>query len=160
MIRKLKLSVLFLLASTLSIGTGSVFWFWITPVGVNNYVNKITLQMALESPETLTHIGMIDNTVLDFHSDRLDSYTKEREEELLQKLHTAREGLNDYGPDGLDGQELLTWEITAWFLDNMIRQSLFERDGYRINQISGVTVNLPQFLSDTHAVIDLSLIHI
>ena len=154
MIRKLKVSVLFLLASTLSIGTGSVFWFWITPVGVNNYVNKITLQMALESPETLTHIGMIDNTILDFHSDRLDSYTKEGEEELLQKLHTAREGLNGYGPDELDGQELLTWEITAWFLDNMIRQSLFERDGYRINQISGVTVNLPQFLSDTHAVID------
>lgn len=134
-----------------AIGAASM-WFWFTPVGVNNYVNKITLQLAMDSPEILSSLGFIDNTPLDFHSGRLAEYTREQEQESLDKLRKARQGLDRYGPDGLEGQELLTWKITAWFLDDLIRQGEFEHGGYRVNQISGVTVNMPQFLTDTHVI--------
>ena len=134
--------------------TGAAFWFWITPVGVNNYVNKVSLQLATDSPELLTGIGLIDNTMLDFHSGKLGDYTKAGEEKSLETLRKAREGLNGYGPDGLEGQELLTWKIAAWFFDDILRQSEREYSGYRITQLSGVTVNLPEFLTDTHAIID------
>ena len=131
---------------------GASMWFWFTPVGLNNYVNKITLQLALDSPQILTSLGLIDNTLLDFHSGKLDDQTKEAEKRSLEKLKKARAGLDRYGPDGLSGQELLTWKITAWFFDDLIRQAEFEYSGYRINQISGVTVNTPQFLTDVHVI--------
>lgn len=131
---------------------GAAMWFWFTPVGLNNYVNKITVQLALDSPQVLTSLGLIDNTLLDFHSGKLDDQTKAAEQRSLNKLRRAREGLNDYGPDGLAGQELLTWHITAWFFDDLIRQAEFEYSGYRVNQISGVTVNTPQFLTDSHVI--------
>lgn len=134
-----------------ALGAASM-WFWFTPVGVNNYVNKVTLQLAMDSPEILSSLGFIDNTPLDFHSGRLADYTKAQDEESLAKLRKARQGLDRYGPDGLEGQELLTWKITAWFLDDLIRQAEFEHGGYRVNQISGVTVNMPQFLTDTHVI--------
>ena len=134
--------------------TGAAFWFWITPVGVNNYVNKVSLQLATDSPELLTRLGMIDNTLLDFHSDKLGDYTKAGEEESLEKLRKARAGLDDYGPEGLEGQELLTWQIAAWFFDDILRQSEREYSGYRITQLGGVTVNMPEFLTDAHAIID------
>ncbi len=134
-----------------AVGAASM-WFWFTPVGVNNYVNKITLQLAMDSPEILSSLGFIDNTPLDFHSGKLADYTREQEQESLDKLRRARQGLDRYGPDGLEGQELLTWKITAWFLDDLIRQAEFEHGGYRVNQISGVTVNMPQFLTDTHVI--------
>ena len=134
--------------------TGAAFWFWITPVGVNNYVNKVSLQLATDSPELLTRLGMIDNTLLDFHSDKLGDYTKAGEEESLEKLRKARAGLDDYGPEGLEGQELLTWKIAAWFFDDILRQSEREYSGYRITQLGGVTVNMPEFLTDAHAIID------
>ena len=134
--------------------TGAAFWFWITPVGVNNYVNKVSLQLATDSPELLTRLGMIDNTVLDFHSGKLGDYTKAGEEESLEKLRKARAGLDDYGPEGLEGQELLTWQIAAWFFDDILRQSEREYSGYRITQLGGVTVNMPEFLTDAHAIID------
>ncbi|NDF86959.1 MAG: DUF885 family protein, partial [Gammaproteobacteria bacterium] len=70
----------------------------------------------------------------------------------LARLRDARAGLDDYGPEGLQGQELLTWKITAWFLDDLIRQGEFEHSGYRVNQISGVTVDTPQFLTDGHVI--------
>ena len=127
-------------------------WFWFTPVGVNNYINKVTVQLAIDSPELLTYLGAIDNTPLDFHSGKLANYTKEEEERSIAKLRDARSGLDAYGPEGLTDQELLTWKIAAWFFDDLLRQAELRYSGYRVNQISGVTVNMPQFLTDTHVI--------
>ena len=71
---------------------------------------------------------------------------------MLVRLRKARAGLDKYGPDGLAGQELITWKTTAWFLDDLIRRGEFEHNGYRVNQISGVTVNTPRFLTDAHVI--------
>ena len=149
---RLKRGAIGLLGSLLLVAAGACMWFWFTPVGVNNYVNKVTLQLAIDSPELLTYLGAIDNTPLDFHSGKLADYTKEEEERSIAKLRNAREGLDDYGPDGLSGQELLTWKIAAWFFDDQLRQAELRYSGYRVNQISGVTVNMPQFLTDTHVI--------
>lgn len=129
-------------------------WFWASPVGVNNYINKVSLQVLLDSPELMTSLGIVDNSVLDFHSDKLDRYDKASDEAMLELLHKSREGLNAYGPEGLDGQELLSWKIVAWFFDDLIRQSEFDYGSYRVNQISGVMVNMPQFLTDRHQIVD------
>jgi uncharacterized protein (DUF885 family) len=133
---------------------GLYVWFWGSPVGVNNYVNKVSLQMLFRSPELLTSIGAVDNSPLDFHSDKLGDYDKQSELEMLEFMRQSRAGLDDYGPEGLEGQELLSWKIVAWFYDDIIRQSEFEYGGYRVNQISGPMVNLPQFLTDSHIIKD------
>ena len=62
----LKRGAIGLLGTVLVVGAGASMWFWFTPVGVNNYVNKVTLQLAIDSPELLTYLGAIDNTPLDF----------------------------------------------------------------------------------------------
>ena len=148
----LKRVVMGLVATLIVASAGASMWFWFTPVGVNNYVNKVTFQLAIDSPELLTYLGAIDNTPLDFHSGKLADYTREEEERSIAKLRDARAGLNAYGPEGLTGQELLTWKIAAWFFDDLLRQAELRYSGYRVNQISGVTVNMPQFLTDTHVI--------
>ena len=135
-------------------GLGLYLWFWAAPVGVNNYVNKVSIQILFRSPELLTSLGLIDNTALDFHSGKLDNYDKQSEVEDLEFLRTIRSGLDNYGPEGLEGQELLSWKIAAWLFDDIIRQSEFEYGDYRVNQISGVMVSAPQFLTDTHIIKD------
>ena len=107
-------------------GLGLYLWFWAAPVGVNNYVNKVSIQILFRSPELLTSLGLIDNTALDFHSGKLDNYDKQSEVEDLEFLRTIRSGLDNYGPEGLEGQELLSWKIAAWLFDDIIRQSEFE----------------------------------
>ena len=127
-------------------------WFWGKPVGVNNYINKVTLEMVLDSPEILTSLGAIDDSPLDFHSGKLDDHTKAADEKAIARLRKAREGLDKYGPEGLEGQELLSWKIAAWMFDDFLRNAEIEYGGYRVNQISGVTVSMPQFLTDTHVI--------
>lgn len=131
---------------------GAYVWFWARPVGVTNYVNKAAVQLVVDSPEIMTYIGMIDNTPLDFHSGKLANYTKAQEAISNAKIKKIRKALNRYGPDGLDGQELLSWKISAWFFDDIIADAEFEYSSYPVNQISGALVDIPQFLTDTHAI--------
>ena len=141
------------LAGVIGLGAlGGYIWFWGAPVGVNNYINKASFKMVSDSPEMLSYMGMIDNTPLDFHSDKLGNYTKEQDALSLKKLKEAREGLDKYGPDGLEGQELLSWKITAWFFDDLIAGETFEYSEYPMSQLSGPLVNTPQFLTDTHVI--------
>ena len=141
-----------LLLLVVALGGASV-WFWFYPMTVNNTVNQFSAEFALDTPELLSGIGLIDNTALDFHSGKLGDYTRVKEEEMLGRLRAARARMNRFDPAELSGQEKLSWEIAVWFLDDMIRQAEFPYGGYRVNQISGVTVNLPQFLTDTHVVV-------
>ena len=150
----LKITLKYLLLLMLVTGLSLYVWFWAAPMGINNYVNKVSLQMLFRSPELLTSLGLVDNTPLDFHSGKLGRYDKQSELEDLEGLRETRDGLNDYGPEGLEGQELLTWKIVAWFFDDMIRESEYEYGGYRVNQLSGPMVNLPQFLTDRHIIGD------
>ncbi len=150
----LKIALKYLLLLMLVTGVGLYVWFWAAPVGVNNYANKVSAQFLLRSPELLTSLGLVDNTPLDFHSGKLGRYDKQSELEDLEFLREARDGLDDYGPEGLEGQERLSWKIVAWFFDDMIRESEYEYGGYRVNQLSGPMVNLPQFLTDRHIIGD------
>ena len=150
----LKIALKYLLLLILLTGVGLYVWFWAAPVGVNNYANKVSAQFLLRSPELLTSLGLVDNTPLDFHSGKLGRYDKQSEFEDLEFLRESRDGLDDYGPEGLEGQELLSWKIVAWFFDDMIRESKYEYGGYRVNQLSGPMVNLPQFLTDRHIIGD------
>ena len=151
---RFKIALKYLLLLILVTGLGLYVWFWAAPVGVNNYVNKVSAQLLFRSPELLTSLGVIDNTPLDFHSGKLGRYDKQSELEDLEFLRESRDGLDDYGPEGLEGQELLSWKIVAWFFDDMIRESEYEYGGYRVNQLSGPMVNLPQFLTDRHIIGD------
>ena len=141
-----------LLLLVMALGGASV-WFWFYPMTVNNTINQFSAEFALDTPELLSSIGLIDNTVLDVHSGKLGDYTRAKDEEMLGRLRKARARMDRFDPAELSGQEKLSWKIAVWFLDDMIRQAGFEYGGYRVNQISGVTVNLPQFLTDTHVVV-------
>ena len=126
--------------------------YWWKPVGVNRYVNKQMIRLATDSPELLTSIGAIDGTPLDFHSGKLGDYTKAQDDRSIEKIRQARAGLDAYcdEPGKLDRQEALTCEITAWFLDDILRDADFEVSGYPISQLSGPQVDLPSFLTDQH----------
>lgn len=131
---------------------GASVWFWFYPVTVNNAVNKFTAEFAMETPELLTGLGLIDNTPLDFHSGKLSSYTKEQDDKNIARLKKARKMMDRFHPEKLKGQEKLSWEISTWFLDDIIAQAEFDYSGYRVNQISGPLLDLPQFLTDTHVI--------
>ena len=41
------------------------------PFSFNHAVERVTIKTLLRDPETLSLVGFLDNTILDFHSSRL-----------------------------------------------------------------------------------------
>ncbi len=138
-----------------AVAVGAVFVvFWAAPVGLDNYVNKVSLQLAMASPESFSEAGLVDNTLLDFHSGRMDDYTSAKETKDKALKRRIRSGLDRYGPNRLSGQQALTWRIFAETLDDDIRMArhAIPIDPYRVNQVSGVAIDGPMFLTDIHIV--------
>lgn len=79
--------------------------YWWAPVGINNYANKVSVELALNSPELLTRLGLGDNTIVDFHSGWLDDHTEAGEAKEAAIARRARKGLDAYGPKGLEGRK-------------------------------------------------------
>jgi len=123
------------------------------PGSVNNYINKKSISLAGDSPEALTYLGFIDNTPFDRHSDKLGDYTEAQWDKSLGKAKEMLAGLKEYDRDKLKGQNLLSYDITKWFLEDQLSDVDIRYSGYPISQLSGPHVNLPSFLTDTHAIV-------
>ena len=141
-----------ILALLVALVFGAWVWFWARPVGITNYVNKESLKLLTNSPEALTSLGAIDGTFLDRHSGKLADYTKATEERLIKQVKAAREGLDRYGPEGLQGEDLLTYQVVDYLYDSNVGALERDHSGYPISQLSGPHVNMPSFLTDQHRV--------
>ena len=134
-------------------GFGAYVWFWGAPVGINNYINKKSLQLVTDSPEMLTFLGIIDNTPLDRHSGKLADYSEAQWDKSTEKTKDLLKGLEKFKDKDLSEQERLSYEITKWLFEDEIKGEAYRYSSYPINQLSGPQVDLPSFLTDTHAVV-------
>jgi len=150
---KLVLKIIGVLSGLLIVAAiGAWVWFWARPVGINNYVNKESIRLLVQSPEAMTSVGAIDGTILDRHSGKLMDTTRERELAMIAQARAARDGMDSYGPDGLEGEELLTYKVVDFLFQTNIGAMEREHSGYPIHQLSGPHVSLPSFLTDQHRV--------
>lgn len=131
---------------------GAAFWFWFTPVGLTNYINKAVVRYALTSPQDATAIGLVDGTPLDFHSGRLNRYTREAEQDRVAVLEELERGLARYGPEGLDPDDRLSWDLAAYVFADYRRAFETGGYGYWVDHFNSPPVALPRFLTDTHTI--------
>ncbi len=143
-----------------------VSWFiyslvWGTPPSINLAVERLSLKMVLKNPETLTILGLIDNTLLDFHSGNL---TDASPLYMGDQAQLDREGLaliRRYDPNKLSGQTKLTFQLMRWYFEQNLRGHRFGyhwnsspvfMGPYPVNQVFGVQIDLINFLSTYHQI--------
>ena len=81
MVKRIILSVLLFLVAGAGFFTFKLVWG--KPFSFNHAVERIMLESLFKDPETLTYLGMLENTLLDFHSDRLTIASPDFDRELL-----------------------------------------------------------------------------
>ena len=153
-IRFLKFAALGLVALSVAAALGLYAWFWAMPVTVNAFLNKTMLQLSLASPQRMSELGLIDGTLIDRHSGRLDGYTVEDDNSLLEGYVKARADLQRFRSDRNARQDRLSIDVTDWILEDLIIQSEFPHNPYRVTQWSGVVTDIPLFLTQVHAIRD------
>lgn len=93
---------------------GWVF-FYGTPAQVETMGTRQLIQGAWGSPETLSAIGVLDGTLLDFHSDDLNAYTQAAMDRASAGMVRGRDEVDRYDRASLPADQALTWDVMSWW---------------------------------------------
>jgi uncharacterized protein (DUF885 family) len=134
---------------------------WGTPLSINLAVERLSLKMLLRDPEALTTLGVVENSLVDFHSGKLTDVSP-RAMERQSKLD--REGLaliRRYRGQDLTGQKQITYQLIRWYFEQNLRGHRFQyhwapnqvfMGPYPVNHVFGVQIDLINFLSTYHKI--------
>lgn len=138
-----------------------LFWLvytllWGKPNSINLAVERLGLRMLLMDPESLTSFGVLDNTLLDFHSGKLTDVSARYMQRLRQLDRDGIALIRRYDPQHLSGQKALTFQLMRWYFEQNLKGHRFDyhfvtnavfMGPYPVNHVYGVQVDLINFLS-------------
>ena len=132
--------------------------FFMRPFSIDHYLAKNLLVDMFDSPETITHLGMVDGfNWLTRHNSKLSRYDIEEIESDLQEAIDRRRLIASYDVDGLSPSQRITRKIALFDLDNEIRQaSDFPFHSYPLEQLGGIHLDLVEFMTDIHPIRSIS----
>ncbi len=145
------------LAFVAIVGIGLFAWHtWnFKPVNINLFFGRAFLQFALESPELLSQLRVLEQMGIDGHNAHLDDASMESGDRLFESMREARSVLVSYADEDLDDTDLMSKRVMLSFLDLFLEGEAYRFHNYPVNQLFGVQNGFPTFMESTHQVNDL-----
>ena len=128
---------------------------WGKPFNIDHFFNRVFIEYAMEDPELLTQLRILEPMGLTFHNDDLTDASIEHHLELAEMARENLEMLRSYDRSKLDGQQQVSYDILEYFLQDAVDGERFLFHGYPVDQMGGVHQNLPDFMSETHQIDDV-----
>lgn len=148
------LGVLLVLA-ILAAGSFFVHVWYFKPFSINLFFGREALQFALESPELLSSIRVLEQFGIDGHNAELDDESIASGDRMFARLKRAHATLVSYDDADLDAADRRSKEIMLAMLDMGLEAERFRFHNYPLNQMFGAQNNFPSFMESTHQVHDL-----
>ncbi len=127
-------------------------WYADKPLRFRSYVDRTMLQMAFESPETLTSLGFLESMGIKGHNADLDDVSPAKADELFAKLETVKATVESYADEDLSKADQLSKEIALYLLEFADDSKQFRYHNYPVNQLFGIQSNFPSFMDAQHQV--------
>ena len=129
--------------------------YWGKPWYINNFFNRVVLQVALQSPEMLSSIHVLEGIGIKGHQRELDDESLASGDKLFQKMKENKKILLSYADEDLSKSEKLSKDIAMYLLETLDDAEKFRFHNYPVNQLFGVQNGFPSFMESTHQVNDL-----
>jgi len=123
---------------------------WFKPWSLNHYYMRVFVEFAARHPMTMTGLGMLDGTPLDFYSDKLDDFSRAAENRDLEFMARQIRILHSYDRTKLAPKDRLSYDVLDWFLTNQEQSVRFRDNDYPVNQLFGFQSQLADFMINTH----------
>lgn len=127
-------------------------WTAEKPFSLNNFLNRTLVKEALNSPETLTSIGVLDGLGITGHNAHLNDASEAASGEMFARLKQANDVLLQYKDDDLTADERLSKEIALYLFDTLKDFEAFQYHSYPFNQMFGTQSAFPSFMDSQHAI--------
>ncbi|MBI2379277.1 MAG: DUF885 domain-containing protein [Gammaproteobacteria bacterium] len=128
---------------------------WFKPYPIRFFYERVFFEFALESPELLSSLHMLEAIGIDGHNAKLDDASEAAGDKQFARLHKNIEMLHSYDSSGMTGQDKLSYDILDWFLQTQAEGERWRYHNYPVNQLFGVQNGFPSFMASTHQVNNL-----
>ncbi len=126
------------------------------PLSINWFYARAFLQFALENPELLTQLRLLEQVGIRSHNAKLTDRSLAHEDQQFAKLKQNFAMLSSYDANGnmtkAAGQDRISYDILHYFLGNGVKGEPWRFHNYPVNQMFGVQSGLPNLLAETQQV--------
>jgi uncharacterized protein (DUF885 family) len=122
------------------------------PLAISWFYNRVFMQFAIDNPELLTQLRMLEQVGIHSHNAKLGDSSLAHEDKVFAKLVSDEAMLRSYDTSSFKGQDKLSYDILAYFLGNQVRGEPWRFHNYPVNQLFGVQSNLPNLMTESQQV--------
>jgi uncharacterized protein (DUF885 family) len=127
------------------------------PFTFNEMLNRRALSLVWEHPQIMTSLGVLDGTVVDGWSGKLDPYSLAQRDKEFNHEFDFETQIKKWNRTSLSKQEQLSYDIVLWEDDRELAGRKYPWAGangqaYPVNQAFGVQKELPNFLLSQHQI--------
>lgn len=128
---------------------------WFKPFSINHFYEKVFVELALDSPELTTQLGI--PFIYDWYKDDLDDISDAKNWENFNKAKKNYETLLSYDYDSQSPENQLNTDILAYYIkSNVFESEPFFYYSYLVNQMFGIQSGLPRMMESSHKLEDKS----
>lgn len=128
-------------------------WYF-KPYDINLFFGRTALQFALQSPELLSSVRVLEKFGMDGHNAELDDASIASGDEMFKNILAAHETLKSYKDEDLDSADKMSKDVMLSLLDIVVEGERFRFHNYPVNQLFGVQNGFPSFMESTHQIND------
>ena len=159
---KKRLVLVVFLVSALLGGNYVYRLIWGQPYNIDHFADRTLIVFGSQFPEIMTFLGFVENTTLDFHSDRLSDLSPRAQRDRARNAEKQINILYKYDRAELEGQQRLTYDVLEWSMEAASRLDQFPyhfnnvlyAGPYPANTTAGLQVFPLEILDDSQQVID------
>jgi uncharacterized protein (DUF885 family) len=130
---------------------GVNFWYF-KPWQIGWFYNRVFLQFALDDPEMLSGMRLLEQIGIQGHNRKLSDASPAHDDAQFEKLKRDYATFKSYDRTRMQGQDALSYDILDQFMKRQIDGERFRFHDFPVNQMYGVQSSLPNFMANTHQV--------
>jgi uncharacterized protein (DUF885 family) len=142
---------LILLAVIAGAGLFVHVWYF-KPYSINLYFERIFIKFALEDPEFLTRLRLLEGIGLHGHNARLTDVSPAQQQHMYDWTRESLDDLRRYDRAALKPAQLLSYETLEWFLQDQVDGERWQFHDYPVNQLTGVQSDTPDLMTTTQQI--------
>lgn len=127
---------------------------WFRPFSIDHFFEWAFIELALDDPQMLSSLGLLDAVGLKFANDDLTDASPARTDKIFELMRKDLKLLRGYDREGLDPGQRLSYDILEWFLENSLEGEVYRDHDYAITQRGGVYQSFIGFMTTVHKIGD------
>ncbi len=125
------------------------FWYF-KPIKLDWYYTRVFAKFAIQNPEMLTSLRILEPIGITGHNARLGDTSPESTLRQTEQWREEYQVFQRYDRDDYEGQALRSYDVWNYFMGSQVDDERWIWHSFPVNQMFGVQSSLPNFMADQH----------